>query len=60
MRQNIVAQLNIVENFKVTLNFSAGKGLSAFVLITFSVCVLTHVRLLATPWTVAHQAPLSI
>ena len=60
MRQNIVAQLNIVENFKVTLNFSAGKGLSTSVLITFSVCVLTHVWLFSTPWTVAHQAPLSL
>ena len=24
------------------------------------VCVLSHVRLFAIPWTVAHQAPLSI
>ena len=23
-------------------------------------CVLSHVRLLVTPWTVAHQAPLSM
>ena len=23
-------------------------------------CVLSHVQLFATPWTVAHQAPLSI
>ena len=23
-------------------------------------CMLSHVRLFATPWTVAHQAPLSI
>ena len=25
-----------------------------------SVCLLSHVQLFATPWTVAHQAPLSI
>ena len=25
-----------------------------------SVCVLSHIRLFATPWTVAHHAPLSI
>ena len=24
------------------------------------VCVLSHVRLFVTPWTVAHQAPLSM
>ena len=24
------------------------------------VCVLSHVQLFATPWTVAHQAPLSM
>ena len=25
-----------------------------------SVCVLSHVQLLESPWTVAHQAPLSV
>ena len=39
-----------------------------FVLIVYAVCVcvcvcvctLSHIRLFATPWTIAHQAPLSM
>ena len=27
---------------------------------TVSVCVLSHARLFVTPWTVAHQIPLSM
>ena len=26
----------------------------------YYVCILSHVRLCATPWTVAHQPPLSM
>ena len=29
-------------------------------LVKMHVCVLSHVQLFATPWTVAHQAPLSM
>ena len=28
--------------------------------LLFEMCVLSRVRLLATPWTVAHQTPLSV
>ena len=40
----------------VAISFSSIKLYSAL-LIVF-VCVLSHVQLFATPWTVAHQAPL--
>ena len=28
--------------------------------ITYNVCVLSHIRLFATPWTITCQAPLSM
>ena len=28
--------------------------------LLYSVCMLSHVRVFVTPWTVAHQAPLSM
>ena len=28
--------------------------------LILSVCVLSHIHFFATPWTVAHQAPLSV
>ena len=35
-------------------------GVTSISFATCIVCVLSHVRLFVTPWTVAHQAPLSM
>ena len=37
---------------------SAGEGIGYP--LQYSCCVLSHVQLFATPWTVAHQAPWSM
>ena len=40
---------------------SVGDGSSYCVLCTYAMlCLLSHVGLFGTPWTVAHQAPLSM
>ena len=39
-----------------TTRFSA----LTYVCVCVCACLLSHVRLFATPWTVAHQAPLSM
>ena len=36
------------------------EGVMILPFVRILVCVLTHVQLLTTPWTVAHQAPLSM
>ena len=40
----------------------SGKGFhyNRTLTILCNVCMLSHVRLFVTPWTVAHQAPLSM
>ena len=35
-------------------------GTKILALPTFRMCILSHVQLFATPWTVAHQTPLSM
>ena len=49
-KQNTINNLLSVELLKQLLNY----------LYSPMYCVLSCVRLLATPWTVAHQAPLSM
>ena len=34
--------------------------INVFVCVCVCVCALSHVQLFVTPWTVAHQAPLSV
>ena len=36
------------------------EGVVILPFVRILVCVLTHVHLLTAPWTVAHQAPLSM
>ena len=46
------------------LNMKGGKKLTTVYLLTMCMCVcisrFSHVPLFATPWTIAHQAPLSV
>ena len=51
-----------MEDMKNTLNACVCVCVCARVCVCVCVCacVLSHVRLFATPWTVAHQAPLSM
>ena len=35
-------------------------GVSLYKMVKDRACVLSHARFFATPWTIAHQAPLSI
>ena len=37
-----------------------GEGQDVCVCVCVCVCALSHVQLFATPWTIAHQAPLSL
>ena len=47
----------------VIKSFASGPGVLCLLPVSMKLCVLSHfshVRLSATPWTVAHQAPLSM
>ena len=48
--------------FSVSIHLLEAYYMSDIVLATVlgNICSLSHVRLFATPWTVAHQAPLSM
>ena len=35
-------------------------GVSLYKMVKDRACVLSHARFFATPWTIAHQVPLSI
>ena len=57
----LASVVTAVKKLRQVIMFS-GKGFhyNRTLTILCNVCMLSHVRLFVTPWTVAHQAPLSM